>query len=68
MTKINVFGHLDNSICSDVLQLFLWGRVLRWRNLTGLLLFRNVPFGALLSRASVSEDTHNKEIDGKHDD
>lgn len=68
ITDKNVFPHLDHSIWSDVLQFFLRGRVLWGRNPTSLSLFRRVRFDVPLSRTSVSEDTHNKEIDGKHDD
>lgn len=63
-----VWPHLDDSVRCDVLQLLLRGGGLRGRNSTGLPLLRRLCFAGFLSRTSVPEDAHNKEVDGKHDD
>lgn len=62
------FPHFDDSIGSDVLYLSLRGRVLWRRHLSSLFLLWRYSFSVSLSGASVSEDTNNEEIDGKHDD
>lgn len=60
--------YLDHSVCCNVLQLLLRRRGLWGRHSTSLTLLGCFSFAAFLSRPSVSEDAHNEQIDGKHDD